>query len=49
MLNHCTLQVYFTAFENLKFGFASAQGILLMLVSMTMAMIYVNLYVKTEI
>lgn len=44
-----TLQVYFTAFENLKFGLASAEGMLLMLLSMTMAIIYVNLYAKTEL
>ncbi len=44
-----TLQVYFTAFENLKFGLASAEGMLLMLLSMIMAILYVNLYAKTEL
>jgi multiple sugar transport system permease protein len=44
-----TLQVYFTAFENLKFGLASAEGMLLMVLSMTMAILYVNLYAKAEI
>ena len=44
-----TLQVYFTAFENLKFGLASTEGTILMLISMTMALIYVKLYAKTEL
>jgi len=44
-----SLYVYFTAFENFKFGLASAQGVMIFLISSVAALIYLRLYAKTEI
>jgi multiple sugar transport system permease protein len=43
-----TLQVYMTAFEGLRFGLASAQGVLIMLLSTIMSVVYLFLYSRAE-
>ena len=44
-----SLYVYFTAFEKFRFGLASAQGVIIFLISSIPAFIYIKLYGKTEI
>jgi len=44
-----SLYAYFTAFEKFKFGLASAQGIVIFLISSIPALIYVEIYSKSEI
>ena len=43
------LLIYYTAFENLRFGRAAAQGILTLLFSLAFAIIYIKLSVRREI
>ncbi len=44
-----SLYVYFTAFERFKFGLASAQGIVIFLISSIAALVYVEIYSKGKI
>jgi multiple sugar transport system permease protein len=43
-----TLQVYFTAYEELRFGRAAAQGVFILVVASVLAFIYIVLYERLE-
>ncbi|MDC7234953.1 MAG: sugar ABC transporter permease [Spirochaetales bacterium] len=43
-----SLHVYSTAFENLRFGLASSQGIMIMLISSLISVFYIRLYSRAE-
>ena len=43
-----SLHVYSTAFENLRFGLASSQGMLIMLISSLISIFYIRLYSQAE-
>lgn len=43
-----SLHVYSTAFENLRFGLASSQGVLIMILSSAVSLLYIRLYSRSE-
>lgn len=43
-----TLQVYFTAYENFRFGISASDGVLILLISTVLAIIYIRLYERVE-
>ncbi len=43
-----SVKIYQTAFEGLKFGQASAQGVVVLLISSIIAVAYIRLYTRTE-
>jgi multiple sugar transport system permease protein len=44
-----TLEVYYSAFEKLRFGLASAQGVFILILSSILAGIYIRIYEKREL
>ena len=43
-----TLQVYFSAYENFRFGIAASQGVLILLISTVLAVVYIQIYERAE-
>lgn len=43
-----TLQVYFSAYEQLRFGLAAAQGVFILIVASILSFIYIRLYQRLE-
>ena len=44
-----SVKIFQTAFENLRFGLASAQGVVVLLICSIIALIYIRIYTKSEV
>lgn len=44
-----SVKIYQTAFENLRFGLASAQGVIVLLICSLIALIYIRVYTESEV
>ncbi len=44
-----SIKIYQTAFENLRFGLASAQGVVVLLICSVIAMIYIKVHTQSEV